>query len=184
MDTDDTAQSAALLDATISSGAPQTALREGRVLVPRLVRGGGAFDVLPSSASWRLGASGEGTIEGLALTESPVAPLERGQVRVEVRAAGLNFRDVLIALGMYPGATEMGSEGAGVVTEVGPGVEGLAVGDAVFGLFPAFGPQSVADQRMVTRMPEGVVVRAGRVGAGRVPDGLVRARGAGWTPAR
>ncbi|MEU9560381.1 SDR family NAD(P)-dependent oxidoreductase, partial [Streptomyces fumanus] len=155
VDTDDTAQSAAALDATISSGAPQAALREGRVLVPRLVRGGGAFDVLPSSASWRLEASGEGTIEGLALTESPVAPLEPGQVRVEVRAAGLNFRDVLIALGMYPGATEMGSEGAGVVTEAGPGVEGLAVGDAVFGLFPAFGPQSVADQRMVTRMPEG-----------------------------
>ena len=38
-----------------------------------------------------------------------------------MRAAGLNFRDVLIALGIYPGeAGPIGSEGAGVVIEVGP----------------------------------------------------------------
>ena len=49
------------------------------------------------------------------------APLADGQVRVGVRAAGLNFRDVLIALGMYPGDAPLGSEGAGVVIEVGAG---------------------------------------------------------------
>ena len=44
-------------------------------------------------------------------------------MRVAVRAAGVNFRDVLIALGMYPdGEAVMGSEGAGVVVEVGAGV--------------------------------------------------------------
>ena len=49
------------------------------------------------------------------------APLAAGQVRVAVRAAGLNFRDVLIALGMYPGGGLLGSEVAGVVAEAGPG---------------------------------------------------------------
>ena len=44
-------------------------------------------------------------------------PLESGQVRISVRAAGVNFRDVLIGLGMYPGEAYIGSEIAGVVVE-------------------------------------------------------------------
>jgi len=60
-----------------------------------------------------------------------------GEVEVEVRATGLNFRDVLSALGEMPnveaGITP-GSEVAGVVTAVGPGVKRLAVGDAVAGI--------------------------------------------------
>lgn len=48
-------------------------------------------------------------------------------MRLSLRAAGVNFRDVLTTLGMYPGdATGIGLEGAGVVTEVGADVTGLA----------------------------------------------------------
>ena len=58
-------------------------------------------------------------------------------MRVAVRAVGVNFRDVLVALGMYPDrCAVMGGEGAGVVVEVGPEVAGVAVGDRVMGLFP------------------------------------------------
>ncbi|MFE6856448.1 type I polyketide synthase, partial [Streptomyces sp. NPDC057674] len=79
-----------------------------------------------------------------------------GLVRVAVRAAGLNFRDVLISLGMYPGAASIGGEGAGVVTEVGPGVTGTAVGDRVMGLMPdSFADTTVADARMIVRIPDG-----------------------------
>ncbi|WDZ82146.1 type I polyketide synthase [Micromonospora cathayae] len=80
-----------------------------------------------------------------------------GEVRVAVRAAGLNFRDVLITLDMYPGAATMGCEAAGVVVEVGAAVTDLAPGDRVMGLFPggAFGPVAVADRRLLTRMPAG-----------------------------
>ncbi|MGQ5668818.1 hypothetical protein, partial [Streptomyces sp. ECR2.10] len=47
-------------------------------------------------------------------------------------------------------------EGAGVVTEVGTGVTGLAVGDRVLGLFPgSFGPVAVADARTIARIPAG-----------------------------
>ncbi|MCF2435697.1 hypothetical protein LV779_19005 [Streptomyces thinghirensis] len=45
---------------------------------------------------------------------------------MNVRAAGVNFRDVMITPRLYPGEAVPGGEGAGVVVEVGPGVTGLA----------------------------------------------------------
>ncbi|HZN17913.1 MAG TPA: SDR family NAD(P)-dependent oxidoreductase, partial [Micromonosporaceae bacterium] len=116
--------------------------------------GGGGL--VPPAGAWRLGTAGAGTLEHLALLPAPEvdAPLAPGQVRIGVRAAGLNFRDVLIALGVYPGPAAMGNEGAGVVTEVGPGVAGLSVGDRVVGVVPGvFGPAAVADVRMVVPVP-------------------------------
>ncbi|MFH9619522.1 type I polyketide synthase, partial [Streptomyces pratensis] len=85
-------------------------------------------------------------------------PLEAGQVRVGVRATGVNFRDVLVALGVVPaGEALFGCEGAGVVLEVGPGVDTLVVGDRVMGLLSGAyaGPVAVADHRMVVRIPGG-----------------------------
>ncbi|WAL99212.1 type I polyketide synthase [Streptomyces sp. Je 1-369] len=140
---------------------PQLALREGALYVPRLTPARAPEELVPpvGSSAWRLGTSGTATLENLAVIDAPeaLAPLEAGQVRVSVRAAGMNFRDVLIALGMYPDkGTFAGSEGAGQVTEVGPGVTHLAVGDRVMGLFEgAFAPLAVADARMVVPVPEG-----------------------------
>lgn len=49
-----------------------------------------------------------------------------------VRAVGLNFRDVLNVLGMYPGDPGApGNDCAGVIAAVGPGVQGLAPGECV-----------------------------------------------------
>jgi polyene macrolide polyketide synthase len=134
----------------------ELALRGGEALAPRLASG--APPAVPPDGPWRLGVAEPGTLEGLELLPNPAAEaaLEAGQVRVEVRAGGLNFRDVLIALGMYPGEASVGGEGAGVVVEAGPEVEGLAVGDRVMGLFPhAFGPVAVADARCLARIPGG-----------------------------
>ncbi|MGW5237262.1 MDR/SDR family oxidoreductase, partial [Streptomyces nodosus] len=100
----------------------------------------------------------KGSLDGLALLPYPeaVEPLTGREVRIGIRAAGLNFRDVLNALGMYPGEAGLfGSEGAGVVTEVGPDVTGLAPGDRVMGMvFGGFGPLGVADERLLTRVPD------------------------------
>ena len=62
---------------------------------------------------WRLAAGGGGTLEDVV--GGPTGPVElaAGQVRVAVAAVGVNFRDVLVALGMYPGGGEFGAEGAG-----------------------------------------------------------------------
>ncbi len=137
---------------------PQVALRGGGLLVPRLARGAlGGTLVPPANSLWRLSASGGGTLDGLGLVDAPEVggPLVAGQVRVGVRAAGLNFRDVLIALGVYPGVGVLGGEGAGVVLEVGPGVEGLGVGERVMGMFGGFGPVAVAGRSFVVPVPEG-----------------------------
>ncbi|WHX22549.1 SDR family NAD(P)-dependent oxidoreductase [Streptomyces malaysiensis subsp. malaysiensis] len=140
-----------------SGDEPQLAVRGGTVWVPRLARVEPGLRV-PEQWSWHLDSAEYGTLDNLALLpdEARTAPLEAGRVRIEVRAAGLNFRDVLVALGMYPGRSVIGTEGAGVVTEVGPDVSDLAVGDRVMGLFSgSFGPLATADARTVIRMPEG-----------------------------
>ncbi len=58
---------------------------------------------------------------------------------------------------MYPGeAATIGSEGAGVVLEVGASVEDLAAGDRVMGLIDgAFGPVAVTDRELLVPVPEG-----------------------------
>ncbi|GLZ36477.1 type I polyketide synthase [Actinokineospora sp. NBRC 105648] len=131
---------------------PQLAVRGGELFAPRLARPDAGLTV--PAGPWRLDIVGEGTLENLSLVENPDVPLAPHEVRVEVRAAGVNFRDVLIALGHYPDAAVMGSEGAGVVLEVGGDVTGLRAGDRVFGLFTGgFGPRAVVDRRMVAPMP-------------------------------
>jgi mycoketide-CoA synthase len=145
--------------AALAADEPQLAVRDGEVLVPRLARHAADSRLVPppEAGAWKLSATRAGTLEDLALRPCPdaEAPLEAGQVRVSVRAAGLNFRDVLIALGMYPEEAVIGSEGAGVVVEVGSGVEGLAPGDRVMGvLLGGFGLLAVADRRLLARVPE------------------------------
>ena len=112
------------------------------------------------SGGWRLGVvDGGGVLEDLRVLDGEPAggrELGVGEVRVAVRAAGVNFRDVLGVLGMYPGEVSIGGEGAGVVLEVGPGVEDLAVGDRVMGLLEgAFGAVAVSDRRLLVPVPEG-----------------------------
>ncbi|MFF0779260.1 SDR family NAD(P)-dependent oxidoreductase [Streptomyces sp. NPDC003720] len=147
------------LAAALAADEPQAAVRDGRLLVPRLAPVAGDGLPVPQGArAWRLDTHGDGTLDGLALVpcEEALRPLGEGEVRVGVRAAGLNFRDVVVALGLVPGLTGLGGEAAGVVLEVGPGVTGMAVGDRVMGMVPgAYGPVAVADRRTLVPMPEG-----------------------------
>ncbi|MFH8371439.1 SDR family NAD(P)-dependent oxidoreductase, partial [Streptomyces sp. NPDC018031] len=157
LDLDRRADSAAALHLAVATGEPQLAVRAGKPLAPRLVRAdsGPALGPAPQDTGWRLDVTSKGTLENLALLPYPEAtrPLEPGQVRLSVRSAGMNFRDVLLALGMVDQET-MGGEAAGVVLEVGPGVTGLAPGDRVMGMVPgAFGPVIVVDRRLVFPLP-------------------------------
>ncbi|RDG38097.1 type I polyketide synthase, partial [Streptomyces corynorhini] len=163
VDTDTAPASLTALPAALDRSEPQLALREGIVHLPRLERTGPEAALRPPHAvaatAWRLDTVRKGTLDGLALVPAPDAerPLAEGEIRLAVRAAGVNFRDVLNALGMYPGpARDFGLEGAGVITETGPGITHLAVGDRVMGMFPsAYGPLAVADARTVARVPDG-----------------------------
>ncbi|MEU4770405.1 SDR family NAD(P)-dependent oxidoreductase, partial [Actinosynnema sp. NPDC023794] len=140
--------------ASVAGDEVEVAIRGDAVLVPRQV----SSRARPTSVDgpWRLVESGTGSLDDLAFAEVAELPLEPGQVRLGVRAAGVNFRDVLIALGMYPDAALLGGEAAGTVLEVGPGVTRWQVGDRVLGLASgAFGPRAVADERLLAPVPDG-----------------------------
>ncbi|WP_425578366.1 SDR family NAD(P)-dependent oxidoreductase, partial [Streptomyces albiaxialis] len=146
--------------AALACGEPQLALRDGTPYAARLAKAAPSAPLTPPDGrAWQLASTAKGNLDALALVESDRAcgPLAAHHVRISVRAAGVNFRDVLSALDMYPGdAGPMGLEGAGVVVEVGSGVSGLAPGDRVMGTFTeAFGPLAVADHRTLARIPEG-----------------------------
>ena len=87
-----------------------------------------------------------------------VAP---GEVRIEVRAAGVNFADILMVSGRYQVKPDLpfspGLESAGIVSEVGPEVEGLCVGDRVLAI-TRFGGSYVEDlvvgAATVVRIPD------------------------------
>ena len=91
--------------------------------------------------------SGEGTLELRDLEVQAPGP---GAVRIAVRAASVNFPDVLMVRGQYQARAEppfvAGTECAGVVTEAGPQAGGLAVGDRVLAVVGtgAFATQAVA----------------------------------------
>ena len=96
--------------------------------------------LLPSTVSaapqpYQLRPKPRGAISNLV--PLPYAPrkLPAGMVEVAVQAVGLNFRDVLNVLGMYPGDPgPPGADCAGVVTAIGAGASSLQPGMAVFGL--------------------------------------------------
>ncbi|MFF2120290.1 SDR family NAD(P)-dependent oxidoreductase [Kitasatospora sp. NPDC058184] len=160
VDLDGTAASAAALPAALATGEPQLALREGTVLAARLARAATSGALTPPAGEpWRLDTTGRGTLDNLVLAACPdtLEPLAPGHVRVALRAGGLNFRDVLNALGMYPGqAGLLGNEGAGVVLEVAGDVTALAPGDRVMGMFAgSFGTTAVTDHRLLVRIPRG-----------------------------
>jgi NADPH:quinone reductase-like Zn-dependent oxidoreductase len=130
-----------VLRATISAGGAEReiAIRGGQRYLRRIRR----LDTRAAAAAAgpvpvRVEIPTRGVLDDLRL--DPIEPREpgAGEIAIEVRAAGLNFRDVLNALGTYPGdAGAFGSECAGVVTAVGQGVTAFAPGDAVIALADA-----------------------------------------------
>lgn len=100
-----------------------------------------------------------GPPEVLQVKEAPDPTAQEGQVRVRVRAAGINFADLVARTGMYQDAPPLpcvvGYEVSGVVDQVGSGVTGFAAGDRVFAM-PRFGGYSdtvVLSAAQVIHMP-------------------------------
>ncbi|MBI0300086.1 SDR family NAD(P)-dependent oxidoreductase [Streptomyces sp. PRKS01-29] len=156
LDTDGPRVPDELLSRALACGEPQLAVRDGGLLAARLAEPGTLTP--PAGPSWRLETTRKGSLDDLALIPWPRAeePLGPREVRVDVRAAGVNFRDVFDALGMNRrAATPLGAEVSGVVLETGPDVTGVLPGDRVFGLtVGAFGPLTVTDHRLLAPMPD------------------------------
>jgi NADPH:quinone reductase-like Zn-dependent oxidoreductase/acyl carrier protein len=98
-----------------------------------------------------------GVLDRLELRPVGRRPPAAGEVEIRVQAAGLNFRDVLGALGLRPdvgGAPPLGGECAGVITAVGEGVQDLAAGDEVVAIAPnSFSAYTVTPAALVARKP-------------------------------
>ena len=108
--------------------------------------------------NYRLKIETPGSLSALTYETVARTSPQAGQVEVEVVAAGLNFRDVLEALGLYPGGPiPLGSECAGIVSAVGEGVNTFKPGDAVLGIAPhTFGKYALTDARLLARKPENI----------------------------
>ncbi|MBL8829389.1 MAG: polyketide synthase dehydratase domain-containing protein [Planctomycetaceae bacterium] len=129
----------AMVDELLAASAErQVAYRGGQRFVARLQSLVATLDpkVLASNAGQqRLQITARGSLDQLQLIAADARQPGPGEVRIEIDAAGLNFRDVLNALGRYPGDPgELGMECAGRIRDLGPGVEGLAIGDRVVAL--------------------------------------------------
>ncbi|WP_456154773.1 type I polyketide synthase [Streptomyces chartreusis] len=137
----------------------QIAIRQGEVWGLRLTRADTdqAEELLDApDAPWRIVRSDQPAKLALTAFTEVDLPLAPGQVRIAVRAGGLNFRDALITVGLLPTALHhpIGLEGAGIVVETAADVTDLRAGDRVMGLLPAgIGPVVVTDRRMVTTVP-------------------------------
>lgn len=155
------AAAAAVIAAVVSpAGEDQLAIRRnGQCFAARLVPAAPA-PVLPElgdSERFRLDKGPRRTLDDLRFERLARSVPRAGEVEIEVLAAGLNFRDVLNALGQYPGeAGLLGFEAVGRVTAFGPDVAGLAIGDSVIALAApgCIGSHVTVRRALVVRKPE------------------------------
>ncbi|MBB3230180.1 type I polyketide synthase [Halomonas stenophila] len=140
----------------------------GHRLAPRLrtlPAPGTASDSDDRRSTLTLGFPLPGQLRNLTWTPTPLSPPGTGEVEIDVQATGLNFRDVMYTLGLlsdeaiengFAGPT-LGLEFSGIVGAIGPGVEGIAVGDAVVGFGPAsFSDRLIASRDSIAPIPQGV----------------------------
>lgn len=97
------------------------------------------------------------------LDELAIKPVLRnqpkaGEVEISVKATGLNFMNVMSALGIYPGYEDgvgpLGIECAGIISRIGEGVTGFEAGDEVAAIaFNSLASHTVTDARLVVKKP-------------------------------
>jgi|GEM_PF-138691 len=163
----------ALVDVIERSDEDEQALRGGQRFVRRLrhttlaehARPRQVRPRSPDTSAFRLEIDAPGSLERLVLRESPPVEPGPGEVAVRVRASGVNFRDVLQALGMLPAAAYqygpdpegLGIECAGVVVACGQGVTRFEPGDEVMALTAAaHAGKVIAREELTVPKPPGL----------------------------
>src|SRR5690606_33583429 len=114
----------------------EVAFRAGERRVARLLR---VAVPAASSGPKQLVYGRSGLLEELSLVPLARREPDAGEIEVEVLAAGLNFRDVVHALGVRSDVEALGTECVGRVVAKGAGVEHLEVGDLVIAAAGRFG---------------------------------------------
>jgi acyl transferase domain-containing protein/NADPH:quinone reductase-like Zn-dependent oxidoreductase/pimeloyl-ACP methyl ester carboxylesterase/acyl carrier protein len=96
-------------------------------------------------------------LDGLRVSSKPRRSLNPDEVRIDVQATGVNFKDALIAMGSIQLADSfLGLEVAGVITELGTEARGFSLGDKVYALStePGFSNEIIVPQDFVGHIPE------------------------------
>src|SRR5690606_23201568 len=144
----------------------EVALRDGQRYVRTLERGiedPARYRIARPAAGrpYRAMTTSPGTIDAIALEAAERRPPSADQVEIEVQAVGLNFMNVMSALGVLPGYRQgvgpLGIECAGRVVRVGADVPGLEVGDAVLAFaHDCLATHALAHRSLVSRIPDGM----------------------------
>jgi acyl transferase domain-containing protein/acyl carrier protein len=132
----------AIVRELLASGAdPRVAMRRGARYAARM-----AAAAPVGQRVERLVSDSPGVLDALRWEKADRPEPGSGEIEIEVRANGLNFRDVLNALGVFDvERPRFGAECAGIVTRVGAGVTSFRVGDRVL----AFAPGSLQSYAVV-----------------------------------
>ncbi len=154
----------------VPDGERETAYRDGTRYALRLRRA--RADQLPTRrvnavrpdttvTPYRLQIDRPGVLTNLALHETDRPDPAPDEIEVRLVAGGLNFRDVMKALGTHPGHPRdlrwFGDDFAGVVERVGDDVRAFRAGDAVAGMAPyAFQAYAITRAGMVFTIPAGM----------------------------
>ncbi|WP_458462076.1 quinone oxidoreductase family protein [Paenibacillus sp.] len=94
--------------------------------------------------------SGQSGLAGLQYTTSNARTPQYGEVKIQLKSAGINHRDLFIMAGSTSQDTTLipGSDGAGIIVEIGEGVRGFTVGDEVI-IHPTLGWENASDVPIV-----------------------------------
>ena len=101
--------------------------------------------------------------EVLTLTDLPIPIPGAGQVLVKIAATGVNFIEIYFREGRYKAPLPLvpGSEAAGTVEQLGPGVEGFAIGDSVAttGALGSYAEYALVPASQLVKTPEGMSLK-------------------------
>ncbi|GAB2747507.1 type I polyketide synthase [Amycolatopsis magusensis] len=177
IDTDDTEADVHELAAELLAGSPETevAWRSGQRYVARMTRAplahrpprtAGERDVVAGADEYVLEADADGGLERVRMiaTGEPLPVPGPGQLLVRSEAVTVHFRDVLIALGIYPtddgSVPRLGSDVGGVVLAVGEGVGEFREGDRVVSVVPdgtgTMTSAALVAADLTVRLPDGL----------------------------
>lgn len=139
-------------------GETQVAIRGEERLVARLV----SVPLTPPGdvATRRLHYGGSGSLDDLVLRSVPRVPPGPQEIEIEVLAAGMNFRDVVHALGVRSDVEALGAECVGRVSAVGDQVSRFETGDLVLAARGAFGDYVTIHAGLAVAVPRGLSLAA------------------------
>lgn len=136
------------------------AVVNGRVMVPRyqwidIAEHSGAETRVDSSSPKKLEIARMGQLQTLQWVEDDIIPLQDDQVEIEPRAVGMNFKDILVAMGIVEGYKPgLGIECSGIIRKVGRNVKGLWPGDRVMAIgHGCFTTNFISDASLAVKIP-------------------------------